>query len=101
MTNQQTFRNNTTVAQLVKNTTSEFVCYRDGDLWYRVISEPIQGIVVGGFVPQQHVGRAVLFEFPVPISDTGSGIFEHSHKSITLMRWIRKHYDSEKKLWAS
>lgn len=66
---------NTTLKTLVKGTTAEFVCYRDGDLWYRV-SE-----------------RSTNFEFPVPISDTGTGIFPASLKAITLMRWIRKHLD--------
>jgi hypothetical protein len=30
------------------------------------------------------------FEFPVPIADTGSGIFLPEDKAISFMRWIRK-----------
>lgn len=35
--------------------------------------------------------RVGSFEFPIPIEDTGNGIFEAEMKAITLMRWIRKH----------
>ncbi|MBX3150732.1 hypothetical protein KF728_11345 [Candidatus Obscuribacterales bacterium] len=66
---------NTSLKTLVKGTNAEFVCYRDGDLWYRV------------------TGTSINFEFPIPISDTGTGIFPASLKAITLMRWIRKHLD--------
>ena len=68
---------NATLKNLVKNTTAEFVCYRDGDLWYRI--------------------EASNFEFPVPISDTGTGIFTAQVKAITLMRWIRKHLEKIQK----
>lgn len=57
------------IKDLVKDTTAEFVYYQNGELWYRVKT----------------------FEFPVPITDTGTGNFPASIKAITLMRWIRKH----------
>ena len=67
------------ILDLVKGTTAKFVCYRDGDLWYRI-----------------QVADGVEFEFPVPVSDTGTGIFSADIKSITLMRWIRKQLDRQK-----
>jgi hypothetical protein len=33
------------------------------------------------------------FEFPVPISDTGTGIFYAEVKAIQYMRWIRNHLE--------
>jgi hypothetical protein len=33
------------------------------------------------------------FEFPVPVSDTGNGLFGSVEKATLLMRWIRKHRD--------
>lgn len=33
------------------------------------------------------------FEFPIPISDTGDGVFHNTEKAILLMRWIRLHMD--------
>ena len=44
----------------------KFSWYRDGELWY--VTE-------------------TGFEFPVPVSDVGNGLF------IIYMRWIRKHVD--------
>lgn len=70
---------------LVKNTTAEFVCYRDGDLWYRIV------LCQGGTTEN------MTFEFPVPIADTGTGIFPAQVKAITLMRWIRKHLEKVQK----
>lgn len=49
-----------------------FCQYRDLNLWY---------VCDNGF------------EFPVPISDTGSGIFMREDKASYFMRWIRKHLD--------
>lgn len=34
------------------------------------------------------------FEFPVPVSDTGDGVFEKSDRAMVFMRWIRKQIDS-------
>lgn len=47
-----------------------FLHYQDNNLWYRT--------------------EAGL-DFPIPISDTGNGIFLPKDKSIIFMRWIRKH----------
>lgn len=54
---------------LVTNTTATFMYYKNKELWYTVND----------------------FEFPIPIDDTGEGVFENQVKAITLMRWIRKH----------
>lgn len=61
------------IIDLVKNKTAKFVCYRDGDLWYSI-----------------DMGEGT-WEFPVPISDTGTGVFTCELKCIFLMRWIRKY----------
>ena len=50
-----------------------FVRYQCGELWY--VTEN------GGF------------EFPVPVSDTGNGVFKASDKGIMFMRYIRKHME--------
>jgi hypothetical protein len=47
-----------------------FIFYKQGDLWYTTEDG---------------------FEFPVPISDTGDGIFLNEDKAIMFMRYIRKH----------
>ena len=47
-----------------------FLYYRANELWYRT---------------------ECGFEFPVPISDTGTGIFNNEDKALLFMRWIRKH----------
>lgn len=59
-----------TLKELVKGKTVRFRFYRDGELWY----ETPDG-----------------FEFPVPIGDTGTGIFKAEDGAIYYMRWIRKH----------
>lgn len=50
--------------------TSHFIFFRAGNLWYRTDTG---------------------FEFPVPVEDTGGATFDAEIKSLTLMRWIRKH----------
>lgn len=47
-----------------------FVRYAQGELWYKCENG---------------------FEFPVPISDTGSGVFLPEDKALLFMRWIRAH----------
>lgn len=76
-----------TLKNLIKNTTAEFVCYRDGDLWYRIVTAEVE----------TQTDKAPAFEFPVPVGDTGTGIFPAQVKAITLMRWIRKHLDKIQK----
>lgn len=34
------------------------------------------------------------FDFPIPISDTGDGVFLAEDKAILFMRYIRKHIDN-------
>lgn len=71
-----------TILDLVKGTHAEFVCYRDGDLWYQIVWT-------------QEGKPHAPFEFPIPVSDTGSGIFPARIKAINLMRWIRKHVERQ------
>lgn len=60
-----------TVKELVENNKRVyFQFYQDGTLWYKTESG---------------------FEFPVPCSDTGTGIFKVEDKALLFMRWIRKH----------
>jgi len=56
--------------QVKDNRQATFEYYSDGALWYKLEN---------GFV------------FPVPISDTGTGMFLNKDKAILFMRWIRKH----------
>ncbi len=73
-----------TIKQLMHDK-AEFVKYQDGNLWYRILYR----IDVGR--PHSFVYDA--FEFPIPIDDAGGGVFLPEDKSITFMRWIRKHLD--------
>ena len=66
-----------TLKELVKGKRVHFKFYRDGELWY----ETDDG-----------------FEFPVPISDTGTGIFRAEDGAIRYMRWIRRHL-AEREEW--
>ena len=47
---------------------AKFVHFKDGNLIYSVNK----------------------FLFPVPVEDTGNGVFPAEVKAITLMRWIRR-----------
>jgi len=47
----------------------EFVRYQSGELWYRCANHD--------------------FEFPVPVSDTGEGVFLPEDKGVFFTRWIR------------
>lgn len=50
----------------------KFVCYKQNELWYETEN---------------------AFAFPVPIADTGDGIFLAEDKAILFMRYIRKHLE--------
>ena len=65
------------IKEMIKNKVVRFDYYRDGELWYRTEDG---------------------FQFPVPISDTGTGVFKAEDKAILFMRWIRKRVD-EMKNW--
>ena len=57
------------IKEMLKNKTVKFVKYRKGELIYTT---------------------ECGFEFPVPISDTGDGVFKDVDKALTFMRWVRK-----------
>lgn len=57
------------IKEMVKDKTVKFSFYKEGELWYTT---------------------ECGFEFPVPISDTGTGIFNSEDKALLFMRWIRK-----------
>lgn len=60
-----------TLKEMVNNGQKvRFLYYRDRELWY---------------------STACGFEFPVPVDDTGTGIFLHEDKAILFIRWIRRH----------
>ena len=77
-----------TVSHIVKGTIAQFQCYRDGELWYRIMVDTID---LG-----DETNKGIEFCFPVPINDTGTGIFDNRMKAITLMRWVRKHLETQK-----
>jgi hypothetical protein len=52
------------------NKKARFIYYKLNELWY-----------------ETETG----FRFPVPIEDTGEGIFQAEEKTLLLMRYIRKH----------
>lgn len=95
-----------TVGELVKGTTAEFVCYRDGELWYTIRHYDVDTLeqdrpcgvcfLCGKALSYPH-DDCKEFQFPVPISDTGTGIFPNKLKTITLMRWVRKHLEKKQK----
>lgn len=60
------------ILSMIKNKNVTFVEYRKDNLWY--VTE-------------------CGFEFPVPVEDTGDGIFKSTEKAIMLMRYIRKHIE--------
>lgn len=64
-----------TLKELVKGTIVHFVEYRKGNLWYTISGHE-------------------EFVFPVPIEDTGDGIFKASDTGMLFMRYIRKHLES-------
>lgn len=66
-----------TLKELVNKTIVHFVEYRKGNLWY----------TVGGYED---------FVFPVPLEDTGDGVFKSSDSGMLFMRYIRKHLDTLK-----
>ena len=62
-----------TLKEMVHNNKKvRFSHYKSNDLWY---------ITEDGF------------EFPVPVSDTGDGVFLAEDKALLFMRYIRKHLD--------
>ena len=65
-----------TLKELVKDTVVHFIEYRKGNLWY----------TVSGYED---------FQFPVPIEDTGDGVFKAYDKGMLFMRYIRKHLEQK------
>jgi len=62
-----------TLKQMVENGQKvRFQYYRDRELWY---------------------ATECGFEFPIPIDDTGTGMFKVEDRAILFMRWIRKHQE--------
>ena len=57
---------------MVKDKKVFFVCYKHGELWYKTEDG---------------------FDFPVPINDTGDGVFNTEDRAIIFMRYIRKHLE--------
>ena len=68
------------ITQVVRGTQANFKEYRDGNLWY-TIEYKTSSLGVD----------TKKLAFPVPIEDTKGAVFPANIKSITLMRWIRKH----------
>ena len=73
---------NMSLKTLIKNNFANFVCYRDGDLWYRI-----------EVTDAREATEPFVFDFPIPVVDTGTGVFNSHVKAVTLMRWVRKHFE--------
>jgi hypothetical protein len=59
-----------TLKEMVNNNQKvRFQYYRDSELWY---------------------ATECGFLFPVPVNDTGTGIFRAEDRAILFMRWLRK-----------
>lgn len=67
---------NTQVKKFVKGT-AEFLFYRQGELWYRIVAHDYETL-----------------DFPVPVKDTGTGVFYNSDRAVIFMRWIRKQLEN-------
>jgi len=66
-----------TITELVRDNTAYFQYFRDGKMIYDIVD---------------HSGKKVA-RFDIDVSDmneVGNASFEHTHKAITLMRYIRK-----------
>ncbi len=62
-----------TLKEMVKdNQKVRFRYYRENELWY---------------------ATECGFEFPVPVDDTGTGVFLAEDRAIRFMRWIRRHME--------
>ena len=64
---------------------ARFKRFRKGELVYAVCTTA--RFSVGDELIQD---TTELFEFPVPISDAGDGVFNAEEKAMTLMKYIRK-----------
>lgn len=67
------------ITRLVKDNTSKFRRYCDGNLTYTILN-PIDGN---------------MYEYDIPVIDAKGGVFEMETKSIYHMRWIRKAIESK------
>lgn len=64
-----------------------FSHFKEGKLYYAIVEKAEQKVGENGvsYVPDREV-----WEFPIPIEDTGSGKFNWQDKASLYMRWIRK-----------
>ena len=72
-----------TIKEIVKDNTVEFVRYRKGNLYYRVI-------ILLNYEEYPYITYGETYEFPVPIEDCGDADFHSHDKAILFMRYIRK-----------
>lgn len=64
------------IKEMVRNNKKvTFIFYRQKELWYKT---------------------ECGFEFPVPIDDTGNGVFLNEDKAMLFMRYIRKQLEAIK-----
>lgn len=66
------------LVDLIRDNVVSFDSYRQGILYYNI--KEYKGWDVPG----------VIWQFPVPIDDTGNATFLNEDKAINYMRWIRK-----------
>jgi hypothetical protein len=89
--------NTTKVKKLAVNNRVYFQFYRKGELWYE-LREYIPDIAKHMGWEKCATGPAYValvppFLFPVPVADTGDGLFHAEDKALTYMRWIRRHVE--------
>jgi len=62
-----------TIKEIIKDHVAHLKFIQDGKAYYEVV-----------------VDMGTSYEFPIPINDMGTGIFNRDDKAILFMRWIRK-----------
>ncbi len=60
-----------------------YLRYESGNLWYQISYT----------YHSDDKAYHALFDFPIPVNDTGEGTFGLIEKPVTLMRWLRKHIE--------
>lgn len=68
-----------------KGNIAKFSYFRDGNLWY-TINYNFNEV-------KDEVEYYSTFDFPIPISDTGTATFLATDKAVFFMRWVRKHIE--------
>ncbi len=74
---------------VANNNMVHFQFYRKGELWYAVVCGDCHRRKSYGGCSSAAEG-VCGFEFPVPVEDTGDGVFNATDRAMLFMRYIRK-----------